>query len=105
MGKDATIKEIKKEKEDMQKNSLAEMKRLQSETEFERSLKVKQEKLNQELERVCNKLKHKALAYVVQRARERRKTEEAKAEAEKLAEDVEKGEIVINDLQQKQEQS
>jgi hypothetical protein len=42
---------------------------------------------------------------VIQQARERRKAEEAQAEAAKLAIDVEKGEAVIADLSIKQEKS
>lgn len=54
---------------------------------------------------MCSNLKHKALAYIMAQAREKRKTQEAQDKAAALAQDVSKGAAQIEELQSQQQQT
>lgn len=66
---------------------------------------MKAEAFADELTNVCSGLRHRALAYIIRQAQERKRTLEAQALSEKLAADVSQGEAQINDLQQKQSEA
>lgn len=54
-------------------------------------MKRQAEVLNDELKMLTTSLRHKSLAYVINQARERRKAEEARAEATQLAQSLKQG--------------
>jgi hypothetical protein len=80
------------------KAAMEEQEALRLEIEREKEAKARAEALNAELNVVCNNLKHKALAFAMQQAREKRKADEAKQEAARLSEDVTKGAAQISEL-------
>jgi hypothetical protein len=51
--------------------------KLKAEIELEKSSKQKAEQVASELEQICTSLKHRSLAFAIQRAREVRKAREA----------------------------
>lgn len=79
--------------------AIADQEALRLEIQREAEAKERAEALNKELNTVCSNLKHKALAYVIGQAREKRKAQEALDKAAKLAEDVNKGAAQISELQ------
>lgn len=71
---------------------MQEQEELRIEIEREKKAKQQAEELNTELGALCSNLRHKALAYIIGRAKEARLTREAQALSAKLAADVSQGE-------------
>ena len=90
---------ISKMKTKKQENA-AKIKSLEEAGELERAAKIKAEAFVDELSAVCSGLRHRALAYIIRQAKERKRTLEAQALSAKLAADVSQGEAQISDLQQ-----
>ena len=77
---------------------MEEQEQLRLEIEREKQAKEQAEALNAELKRMSLNLRHKALAYAINTAKQARKAEEARAEAAKLAQDVDKSAAEISAL-------